>query len=574
MATIYHAAALGRITDLAALDPYKSADSEFGIDKPDDKGRTALSHAASRGKIDVVKFLISQKANVNAQDNSKRTVLWWASHSDPSVTRQERFVTVEYLLQEHADPNIPASNGSTALSKFIEHREPTVIKLLRHYGASTDHKIQRGSTTVSIEELARATKDPDVIEAVMLKPGQASSRDVVVTEIVNYLFRSIGYMNTAFGGVVRSFFGISGDIRAPLQAAPRERQFSDSDSAIDISQPEEDKVAALSGRIHDYSDSDASRITASTVGFNTAALDPVQGDHRDQEDQQDKKGQQDDEDKTPHVSEISGKTTAKQFQAGMTQFIDDTGLGCFFAEDDKFLEDVAMKAVELENNVDEVLNSKKDIQDITKLALYQPVFYCGTRARDQVELVRRVARISTLLVPDGCGTGLQFINKRHTLDDNLKAEQVEEIMRSFEPRGNTKIGINLERKILNPLIYDVIDSGKKLERPILISCITDGCASGEPSTEFRDAIVRCVGYLKEKDYPPTAVRFQISQIGNDRGAESFLNQLRDDPLLKDVLFCTTQRLDEEYKKLNENEEDLERWLLQTLMGPILSLGRK
>jgi hypothetical protein len=184
----------------------------------------------------------------------------------------------------------------------------------------------------------------------------------------------------------------------------------------------------------------------------------------------------------------------------------------------------------------------------------------GTRARDQVELVRRVARISTLLVPDGCGTGLQFINKRHTLDDNLKAEQVEEIMRSFEPRGNTKIGINLERKILNPLIYDVIDSGKKLERPILISCITDGCASGEPSTEFRDAIVRCVGYLKEKDYPPTgrlafnqsltrppmltatiAVRFQISQIGNDRGAESFLNQLRDDPLLKDVLFCTTRK---------------------------------
>lgn len=184
-------------------------------------------------------------------------------------------------------------------------------------------------------------------------------------------YRSVYYV------IQRKLQSIDVLIQSIFQAAPRERQFSDSDSAIDISQPEEDKVAALSGRIHDYSDSDASRITASTVGFNTAALDPVQGDHRDQEDQQDKKGQQDDEDKTPHVSEISGKTTAKQFQAGMTQFIDDTGLGCFFAEDDKFLEDVAMKAVELENNVDEVLNSKKDIQDITKLALYQPVFYCG-----------------------------------------------------------------------------------------------------------------------------------------------------------------------------------------------------
>ncbi|KAK1253440.1 hypothetical protein MKX07_001517 [Trichoderma sp. CBMAI-0711] len=564
METIHNAAASGRLTDLASLDPYKSDDPEFDIDKPDARGRTALSHAAFKGQIDVVKFLISQKANVNAQDNRQRTALWYASESDPSVTRQERFVTVEYLLQKHADPNIPASNGSTALSKFIEHREPTVIKLLRFHGASTDHKLERGSTTVSIEQLAKATKDPDVIEAVMLKPGQPMKRDEVVNEIVNYLFRSIGYMNTAFGGIVKRFFGISGDIRAPLQAVPMEKQLSDSDSAIDISHPEEVKVA---NRIYGDSSIDASFGSADVVDVFTLAID---------------KDQENDEDKVPHVSEFSGKTTAKQFQAGMTKFIEDTGLGYFFAKDDKFLEDVATKAVELEGREDEVLNSKKDIQDITKLALYQPVFYCddstsmksGTRARDQIDLVRRVARISTLLVPDGCGTGMQFINKKHALDDSLKAEQVEEIMKSVEPRGNTKIGTNLERKILRPLLYDVIDSGKKLKRPILVSCITDGCATGEPQSEFKDAIVRCVDYLKENKYPPTAVRFQISQIGNDRGAESFLNQLRDDPLLKDVLFCTTQRLDEEYKKLNENEEDLERWLLQTLMGPILSLGRK
>ncbi|KAL7823871.1 hypothetical protein V8C26DRAFT_384120 [Trichoderma gracile] len=569
MAPLHDAAAQGDLKDVVSLvEKAKSTDPKYDIDEPDVRGLTALSHAANNGHDHVLKYLLGQGAKVNAQDSKGRTALWHASHSGPSVTRQQRFVTVETLLENKANPNIQASDCTTALSKFIERREPTVIKLLLDYGASTDYSIRRGSKSISIEELARATKNVEVIDAVMRGPDQSSSKDEVIIEIVNYLLRSIGYMNT-IGDVVRKWFGISGNMQAPLKCEQVAKDLSDSDSGIDIPH-EESRAEPPSSRIYGNPGTDGAPGFADPADFNTLAIGKDQDDDGD------------DVDDVPHVSEISAKTTPQQFQAGMMKFIGETGLGYFFAPGDQFLEDVAKKAAELQDDEKEVLKSKEDIQDMTKLSLYQPVFYCddstsmksGTRARDQIRLVRRVARISTKLVPDDCGTGLQFINKRRPSDNNLKEEQVEQIMESVEPRGNTRIGTNLEHKILKPLIYDIINENKKLPRPVLVSCITDGCASGEPTTEFRDTIVRCLDFLKAHDYPATTVRFQISQIGNDRGAESFLNQLRDDPLLKDVLFCTTQRLDEEYKKLNENEEDLERWLLRTLMGPIMNFGRK
>lgn len=78
-----------------------------------------------------------------------------------------------------------------------------------------------------------------------------------------------------------------------------------------------------------------------------------------------------------HVSQISEHTTAEEFQASMMQFIGDTGLDYFFQEGDDILKTIASKAVELQGKEDNLLKQDKDIQDITKLALYQPVFYCG-----------------------------------------------------------------------------------------------------------------------------------------------------------------------------------------------------
>ncbi|QYS93868.1 hypothetical protein H0G86_001233 [Trichoderma simmonsii] len=276
--------------------------------------------------------------------------------------------------------------------------------------------------------------------------------------------------------------------------------------------------------------------------------------------------------------EISEQMTAEEFQASMMKFINETGLDDFFMEGDQFLEMVAKKAVELQGMVGNQLKTKH-IQDITHLSLYQLVFYCadsgsmkqGTRIADQIEFVRRAARISTLLVPEGYGTGLRFMNDTRQMELKLNVEQVEEIMKATKAGGKSRIGTYLKQKILQPLVYDVINKGAKLERPIFIFCITDNVIIGETVNSFRNAIINCYKFLIEYKYHPNAVRFQISQIGNDSGATDFLETLRNDEALEDMLFCTSQRLDEACRTFYPNEGDFEQWILQTLMVPITSL---
>lgn len=129
-----------------------------------------------------------------------------------------------------------------------------------------------------------------------------------------------------------------------------------------------------------------------------------------------------------------------------------------------------------------------------------------TRIEDQKEMVRRVARVSTCMVPPGHGTSLQFINLvRDVHDDTLSLIQVEAIMNSTKPSGHTQIGTNLREKILNPLVYDVIKNKKRIERPILVSCITDGRPSDEPTGRFKEEILKCTQFLRENGYPPSSM---------------------------------------------------------------------
>ncbi|KAL6902550.1 hypothetical protein GGI43DRAFT_343197 [Trichoderma evansii] len=273
--------------------------------------------------------------------------------------------------------------------------------------------------------------------------------------------------------------------------------------------------------------------------------------------------------------------TAQDVQEDLTKHIKKMGLGSVIREDSPFISTVSDNAIKLKNSEGNLLNRDVDIQGITRLNIYQPVLYCddstsmraGTRVKDQKEMVRRVTRISTSLVPSGHGTSLQFIN--HDLDDGLDVHndtlshiQVEAIMNSVEPSGHTEIGTNLKKKILKPLVYDVIKKNKRLERPILVSCITDGCPTHESPDMFKKEILKCTQFLKKKGYPPSIIRFQISQIGNSSKAGKFLQELNGDPELQEVLYVTAQHLDDKFEEFRDNEVELERWLLRTLLEPI------
>lgn len=135
----------------------------------------------------------------------------------------------------------------------------------------------------------------------------------------------------------------------------------------------------------------------------------------------------------------------------------------------------------------------------------------GSRADDQKELVRRVTRVATSIVPAGYGMNLQFINHvRDVHNDKLNLRQVETIINSVKPKGHTEIGTNLKKKILKPLVYDVVKSNKRLERPILVYCITDGCPSDEDPKAFKKEILKCTRFLKDNGYPPSSMRLVLA----------------------------------------------------------------
>ncbi|EHK41813.1 hypothetical protein TRIATDRAFT_84408 [Trichoderma atroviride IMI 206040] len=240
-------------------------------------------------------------------------------------------------------------------------------------------------------------------------------------------------------------------------------------------------------------------------------------------------------------------STPQDIQENINGFIRKADLGSFFPNESTYIPTVTNNAFEFKNNKDNLLNRDIDIQGVTRLNLYQPVLYCddsssmkaSTRVDDQKDMVRRVTRISTFLVPPGHGTSLQFINHVRDIHDNkLSQREVKAIMNSVKPTGHTKIGTNLKKKILQPLVYDVINNKGIIERPILVSCITGGCLSREPVDQFKETILECIRILKENGYPPSTIKFQVSQIGNSSRADKYLKQLQHDDDLKGVVYCT------------------------------------
>jgi len=253
------------------------------------------------------------------------------------------------------------------------------------------------------------------------------------------------------------------------------------------------------------------------------------------------------------------------------------------------------------------LGKPENIKRLTRLSLYEPIIYCDDSVsmsgdnhwEKQGELVMRIARVVTKIVPeDFGGVRLCFINSPSS-SPTVEADGIERAYNSVSPESGTKngtklrrktrkphannsvspdsgskIGTNLRLKILEPHVYKVISTATSndpfpFKRPLLVCVTTDGCPSGEPMDTLKNVIIECRQKLIDAGYEPTAVTFCISQIGTDRSATSFLEGLREELRIQDVLYCTADLLDEKFNELKENERGLESWLLETLVRPIM-----
>lgn len=128
------------------LDTIKSQlDGGRDIESRDIAGQTALMYAAESGQMEVVKYLVSRGADVNAKTKllGLGTALIYAASAN-------RYEVVEYLIENGADVNATTQNEETALFWAAGGGHVEAVKVLLDRGASTEHKNKDGQTALDI----------------------------------------------------------------------------------------------------------------------------------------------------------------------------------------------------------------------------------------------------------------------------------------------------------------------------------------------------------------------------------------------------------------------------------------
>jgi hypothetical protein len=189
-----------------------------------------------------------------------------------------------------------------------------------------------------------------------------------------------------------------------------------------------------------------------------------------------------------------------------------------------------------------------------------------SRYKTLCELVSRIVNVATKLLPDDTVVNLRFIN--NPFNRNITVAEVDGVMARAFYGGRTPLGAQLVNKIIGPLVYDKIyNPSFEFEQPLLVCTITDGIPDpGDIS--IKQIVTGCRTTLVNKNYDPASVMFCISQIGCD-SADAFLDSLRNEKAIEDVVYCTTDRLDVKFAELRDNERQLEVWLLDMLTKPIM-----
>jgi hypothetical protein len=264
----------------------------------------------------------------------------------------------------------------------------------------------------------------------------------------------------------------------------------------------------------------------------------------------------------------------------LESYVSEPQLKHFFdtPEDRVFLETIAKNADDLRAKGDPLMQNPANVKRLTRLALYQLVMYCddsGSMGREeryatQKQLIKRITSLACKILPPasgGYGIELHFINSESHF--NVSAADVHGAVEKVKPKGQTKIGTHLHSKILEPLVYSHLQARERLKRPFLVCCITDGCPKPESQQTFKLKVSECKKRLVEAGYNPQAVMFCVNQIGNDKEAFKFLQHLREDREVRDVVYCTSDQLDKKWKEFKENEKLLDEWLLRMLATPIM-----
>ncbi|KAI5479911.1 hypothetical protein MNV49_002469 [Pseudohyphozyma bogoriensis] len=203
-----------------------------------------------------------------------------------------------------------------------------------------------------------------------------------------------------------------------------------------------------------------------------------------------------------------------------------------------------------------------------KLALFDTWFYLDDSASmgksRQEELKRVLSRVAfAASLYDSDGVNVRWMNSKVEGNGLTSEEAAMSMLRKVSFDGRTPLGTELERKILNPAVVKPAQAGS-LRKPVLIVAITDGEPTGESRHKLVDVIKHAKSQLERTRYGADAVSFQLAQVGNDKEARAFLEEIDSNYEIGKLVDVTSNFENEAVTLTND------LWIMKLLLGGISS----
>jgi hypothetical protein len=269
---------------------------------------------------------------------------------------------------------------------------------------------------------------------------------------------------------------------------------------------------------------------------------------------------------------------------------DKPGLVKFYDNDAK-IKDAATKAADL---VEKLCDGGKGCtpevaRDMQVLILYDLVMLIddstsihiedqGKRKTTLVKTLHAIAKIYFKVQKTGIRS-VRFLNDNKGRA-NVRPGNVGPMIKDHTWRGVTRIGTELERKILDCFVYEPKVVPRKLqkrEKPLLIMTITDGAIEGEAQKTLQSVIEDCVNHLKKPEadggfgeHGADTVAFHFSRVGMDEDAAKLLNDLDNDKTIGKYIDCLPVN-EQSYLETMISSDRLVKWniLAKLLLGAII-----
>lgn len=116
--------------------------------------------------------------------------------------------------------------------------------------------------------------------------------------------------------------------------------------------------------------------------------------------------------------------------------------------------------------------------------------------------------------------------------------EIQQLVQGHKFSGLTPMGTELRKKVVDGIVVPAIRS-RQMRKPILVITVTDGQPAGEPTTAVFDTVRFAVQEATSSQYGRGAIAFQFAQVGNDEKAREFLGKLDDDPVVGQLVDCTS-----------------------------------